>query len=118
QHTDSQQRYSPKKTREKQASLKNDPVPLPRALLKKFSVDHRDRPKPDLISPQTPLPEASPHTGMTRHGSFIPEPHPPVKPPGQSSRGIIDSRASSLPLSASWALPAVCSAKCLLSIVS
>src|SRR6202034_1703302 len=54
QHTDSQQRYSPKKTREKQASLKNDPVPLPRALLKKFSVDHRDRPKPDLMFARHP----------------------------------------------------------------
>jgi hypothetical protein len=36
--------------REKQLPLKNDPVPLPRALLKSFSVDHTGTdPKPDLM---------------------------------------------------------------------
>ena len=47
---DSQLRYIPKRKHANNNSLsKNDPVPLPRSPSKLFDIDHRDRPKPDLM---------------------------------------------------------------------
>src|SRR6202035_4999642 len=69
----------PKETTRKTTPSQNDPVPLPRSPSKQLGVDHKDRPKPDLISARNP-------GGMTDAGGNIPRTVLHVKSPCSSVR--------------------------------